>query len=371
MVQPELEEKMSDINVSMQKQATPPEVKRAVKRRVPIQLYLLKARTFIALIILLIYFSILAPNFFTGASVIILIKHVAINAFIAIGMTYVIVAGGIDLSVGSIVGLAGMVAGGLINEGLVLPMFGVVVYFEVWMIILIALGVGTIVGALNGWIITGLNVAPFIATLGTMYAARGFALLLANGSTYPNLVGKAELNNTGFPFLGAGDILAIPLPIWLMIIAGVIAAFVAGRTPFGRQVYAIGGNEKAAELSGVRVKRIKMFVYMISGFLAAIAGLIIASQLVASHPASGTSFELNAIAAAVLGGTSMSGGRGTIGGTIVGAFVIGVLGDGMVMLGVSDFWQTVIKGVVIVLAVAIDQIQARMQASAALQQERG
>jgi len=362
---------MTDINVSMQKQATPPDVKVTAKRRVPIQLYLLKARTFIALIILLVYFSILAPNFFTGASLIILIKHVAINAFIAIGMTYVIVAGGIDLSVGSIVGLAGMVAGGLINEGLILPMFGVVVYFEVWMIILIALGVGTIVGALNGWIITRLNVAPFIATLGTMYAARGFALLSANGSTYPNLVGKPELGNTGFPFLGAGDIVGIPLPIWLMIVAGLIAAFVASRTPFGRQVYAIGGNEKAAELSGVRVKRIKMFVYMISGFLAALAGLIVASELVASHPASGTSFELNAIAAAVLGGTSMSGGRGTIGGTIVGAFVIGVLGDGMVMLGVSDFWQTVIKGVVIVLAVAIDQIQARMQATAALQQERG
>jgi len=302
---------------------------------------------------------------------IILAKHVAINAILAIGMTYVIVAGGIDLSVGSIVGLAGMIAGGLINEGLILPTFGVVVYFEIWMVILIALGVGTVVGAINGWIITRLNVAPFIATLGTMYAARGFALLRANGSTFPNLVGKAELGNTGFPFLGSGDILGIPLPIWLMIIAAIFAAFIASRTPFGRQVYAIGGNEKAAELSGIRVKRIKMFVYMISGFLSALVGLIIASQLVASHPASGTSFELNAIAAAVLGGTSMSGGRGTIGGTIVGAFVIGVLGDGMIMMGVSDFWQTVIKGVVIVMAVAIDQIQARLQATAALQQERG
>ncbi len=362
---------MANLDISTQNTATPPEVKAAAKRRTPIQLYLLKARTFIALIILVVVFSILSPNFLSAPSLIILAKHVAINAFLAIGMTYVIVAGGIDLSVGSVVGLAGMIAGGLINEGLVLPMFGVVVYFKVWMVILIALGVGISVGAINGWIITRLNVAPFIATLGTMYAARGFALLRANGSTFPNLVGKEELGNTGFPYLGAGVILDIPVSIWLMILVGVIAAFIASRTPFGRQVYAIGGNEKAAELSGIRVKRIKMFVYMISGFLAAVAGLIIASQLVASHPASGTSFELNAIAAAVLGGTSMSGGRGTIGGTLVGAFVIGVLNDGMIMMGVSDFWQTVIKGIVIVLAVAIDQIQARLQAAAALQQERG
>ncbi len=362
---------MANVNISMQNTSIPPEVKPVAKRRTPIKLYLLKARTFIALIILLVTFSILSPNFLSGPSLIILAKHVAINAFIAIGMTYVIVAGGIDLSVGSVVGLTGMVAGGLINEGLVLPMFGVEVYFRVWVVILIALGVGVMVGAVNGWIITRLNVAPFIATLGTMYAARGLALLRANGSTFPNLVGKPELGNIGFPYLGAGIILGIPVSVWLMIIAGVIAAFVASRTPFGRQVYAIGGNERAAELSGVRVKRVKMFVYMISGFLAAVSGLIIAAQLVASHPASGTSFELNAIAAAVLGGTSMSGGRGTIGGTLVGAFVIGVLNDGMVMMGVSDFWQTVIKGIVIVLAVAIDQMQARLQATAALQQERG
>jgi erythritol transport system permease protein len=204
-----------------------------------------------------------------------------------------------------------------------------------------------------------------------MYVARGLALLMANGSTFPNLVGDPSLGNTGFPILGAGDILGIPIPIWLMAVFALVAAFVAGKTPFGRQVYAIGGNQRAAELSGVRVKRQTVFVYMISGFCAAMGGLVVASQLVAAHPASGTSFELNAIAAAVLGGTSMSGGRGTIGGTILGAFVIGVLGDGLVMMGVSDFWQQVIKGCVIVLAVAIDQFQARLQAQLALKQERG
>jgi erythritol transport system permease protein len=333
-------------------------------------LTLLKGRTFIALILLMIFFSIMSPNFLQPESLIITVKHVAINAIIAIGMTFVILSAGIDLSVGSIVGLSGMIAGMLINEGLVLPMFGVVVYMRVWLIVVIVLLAGTLIGLINGWVITKLNVAPFIATLGTMYAARGFALLSNNGATFPNLVGKPELGNTGFPWIGSGVILGLPVPIWLMVVTGVVAYFISTRTPFGRHVYAVGGNEHAALTSGVRVNPTKMLVYMISGFCSAMAGLIVSSQLVASHPASGTSFELNAIAAAVLGGTSLSGGRGNIGGTIVGAFVIGVLSDGMIMMGVSDFWQTVIKGFVIVLAVAIDQFQAHMQAIVALQQER-
>lgn len=343
----------------------------AAGKQVSVGMLILRLRTLIALIALVLAFSVLSPTFLTPASLIITAEHVAINAFLAIGMTFVIVAGGIDLSVGSIVGLTGMIAGGLIDEGLVLPMFGVVVYFRVWVIILIALGSGILIGAVNGWVITRLRVAPFIATLGMLYAARGFALLTANGATFPNLVGDPALGNTGLPVLGAGTLVGIPISIWLMILFAMVAAFIAGRTPFGRQVYAIGGNAHAAELSGIRINRVTMVVYMMSGLCAAMSGLIVASQLVASHPASGTSFELSAIAAAVLGGTSLMGGRGTIGGTIIGAFVIGVLGDGMVMLGVSDFWQQVIRGVVIVLAVAIDQFQARLQTQLALQQERG
>jgi erythritol transport system permease protein len=348
--------------------STPVKVK---KQRTSLTLLLLKARTFIALILLLMFFAFTTPNFLNPESLIIMAKHISINAIIAIGMTFVIVAAGIDLSVGAVVGLCGMVAGLLIDQGLILPMFGVVVYFRIWMVILIALSVGVFVGAVNGWVITRLRVAPFIATLGTMYAARGLALLSNNGATFPNLVGEPNLGNGGFPWIGGGMVLGIPVAIWLMIAAGLIAWFVTTRTPFGRHVYAIGGNERAARLSGIRVNRTTLFVYMISGLCAAVGGLIVASQLIASHPASGTSFELNAIAAAVLGGTSLSGGRGTIGGTLIGAFVIGVLADGMVMMGVSDFWQTVIKGVVIVLAVAIDQFQARLQTVAALQQERG
>lgn len=335
-----------------------------------IQELLLRGRAFIALIVLVIVFSFLNPTFLTPANIVIMAKHVAINAILGVGMTYVILTGGIDLSVGSIVGLAAMIVGGLINEGLVLPMFGVIVYFHLWSLILIGLLVGVLMGAINGLIITRFNVAPFIATLGMLYAARGLALLRSNGNTFPNLVGRPELNNTGFPVLGAGDFLSVNYSIWLMILFALVAIFLARKTPFGRQVYAIGGNERAAELSGVRVKRVKTIVYMISGFCAAMVGLIIASQLVAAHPATGTFFELNAIAAVVLGGTSLSGGRGSIGGTIIGAFVIGVLGDGLIGLGVSSFWQQVIKGAVIVLAVIIDQLQVRLQERAAVQRQQ-
>lgn len=303
------------------------------------------------------------------ANLVIMVKHVAIYAFLAIGMTFVIVTGGIDLSVGAIVGLAGMVAGGLIHQGLHLPIFGVTIYFHLPMVIIITLLVGTVCGMFSGILISRFKVAPFIATLGMLYIARGAALLLSDGKTFPNLVGSEELGNTGFPLLGAGTILSIPASIWILVALGIIAAYIAAKTPLGRHIYAVGGNERAAVLSGVRVNRTKMFVYMFAGFCSAIAGLIIASQLVASHPMSGDMFELTAIAAAVLGGTSLAGGRGTIGGTIIGAFVIGVLGDGMVMMGVSSFWQMVIKGLVIVAAVVVDQFQRDLQSKAVLQED--
>ncbi len=329
--------------------------------RLPVREWLFKLRALIALVLLITVFASLSPAFLTTGNLLILAKHVAINAILATGMTYVILTGGIDLSVGSVVGLAAMIAGGLINQGLVLPMFGVIVYFNVWLIILITLMAGVLIGGMNGWLITRFRVAPFIATLGIMYVARGFALLRSNGATFPNLVGDPELGNTGFQHLGSGSFLGIPVPIWLMILFGGIGVLIANKTPFGRRVFAIGGNERAAELSGIRVNRIKLAVYMISGFCAAMTGLIIASQLLAAHPATGESFELNAIAAVVLGGTSLSGGRGGVGGTIIGAFVIGVLSDGLVLLGVSEFWQIVIKGIVIILAVVVDQIQQRLQ----------
>jgi erythritol transport system permease protein len=329
---------------------------------------LLRSRAYIALVVLAIIFAFLSPAFLTTGNLVILTKQVALNAILGIGMTFVILTAGIDLSVGSIVGLSGMIAGGLINQGLVLPMFGVAIFFNIWIVMLIALLVGILVGAINGLLITRLNVTPFIATLGMLYVARGAALLRSNGATFPNLIGNSELGNTDFPILGAGTFLRLPIPIWIMVVFAIVAAFVATKTPFGRQVYAVGGNERAAELSGIRVKRIKLLCYIISGFCAAVVGLIISSQLVASHPATGETYELNAIAVVVLGGTSLMGGRGTMGGTIIGAFVIGVLSNGMVLLGVSEFWQIVIKGFVIILAVVIDQLQHRMQQRAALRE---
>ena len=334
------------------------------------QQLLLRGRAFIALFLVTIVFSVIVPNFLEAANIQIMAKHVALNAILGVGMTFVILTGGIDLSVGSLVGLTAMIAGLLINEGLRLPMFGVIAYPHTWLICVIALIVGTLMGSITGLIITRFNVAPFIATLGMLYVARGFAMLLNNGYTFPNLVGRPELGNTGFPLLGAGEFLGINYSIWIMAAYMLVALFISKRTPFGRHVFAIGGNERAAELSGVKVNRTKVLVYMISGFCAATVGLIIASQLVAAHPATGTDFELNAIAAVVLGGTSLSGGRGGIGGTLSGAFVIGILSDGLVMLGVSSFWQMVIKGLVIVVAVIIDQMQARMQARIALQKQQ-
>ncbi len=322
---------------------------------------LIQLRAFVALFALIGFFAIVNDSFLSSSNLIILTKQVAINAILGIGMTFVILTAGIDLSVGSIVGLAGMIAGGLINEGLVLPMFGVTVYFNVWIVIIITLLAGMAVGLVNGVIITRFNVAPFIATLGVLYIARGLALLRNDGATFPTLVGDPELGNTGFPELGGGTLLELPYSIWIMFGLTVLAVFIAHKTPFGRQVYAIGGNESAAKLSGVRVKRVTMLTYVISGFCSAMVGLIIASQLVASHPATGDTFELNAIAAVVLGGTSLAGGRGSVFGTIIGAFVIGVLRNGMVLEGLSSFIQTIITGTVIILAVVVDQLQVRLQ----------
>lgn len=327
---------------------------------------LLKGRTLIVLVILVIFFSFATPSFLTSSSLLLIAKHVALYGILAIGMTYVIITGGIDLSVGAVVGLAGMIAGGLINEGLVLKMFGVALYFNVPMIVLLTIICGAGIGAINGIIITRFNVAPFIATLGMMYVARGLAMLRSNGKTFSNITGNEALGNTGFEIFGR-SIGGIPVGVIILAVIAVIAAIILKTTPLGWHILAIGGNEKAAKLSGIKVNKVKILVYMFSGICASVVGIITASQLVASHPASGESWEMNAIAAAVLGGTSMAGGVGTVGGTIVGAFVIGVINDGMVMCGVSEFWQMVIKGIVIVFAVIIDQFQRNLQAKIALQ----
>ncbi|MGW2093574.1 ABC transporter permease [Promicromonospora sukumoe] len=321
---------------------------------------LLEGRAFIALAIIVIIFASLSDTYLTGSNVITMTRHVAINAILALGMLMVIVTGGIDLSIGSIVGLSGITAGVLL-EGWNIPSLDVTLYPQVWAVLVISLIVGGLVGALNGVLISRFNVAPFIATLGTMYVARGAALLISDGATFPRLQGDEALGNTGFGFLGTGRIIGIPVSIWIMILFVALAWLVLRRTPFGRWLYATGGNAHASQLSGVPVRRVQMGVYVISGFCAAMVGLIIASELTSAAPQTGETFELNAIAAVVIGGASLAGGRGTVRGAVVGAFVIGFLSDGLVMVGVSTFWQMVVKGSVIVLAVMLDQGQQKLK----------
>lgn len=334
---------------------------------ISVSMVLLKGRTLIALIVILLVFSMISPGFLAAKSLILVTKHSAIITIIALGMTLVIISGGIDLSVGSTIGLTAMIAGGLIYKGLVVG--GYTIFFSIPIIIVLSLFVGAIIGLLNGWLISYMKVPAFIATLGTMYVARGAALLRSGGETFPNLSGKSELGNTGFELLGAGTFLSIPYSIWIMVALILLAVYITKKTPLGWHIFAVGGNERAAKLSGIEVMKTKIFVYIFSGVCASIVGLIVASQLVAAHPATGEAWEMNAIAAAVLGGTSMSGGVGTIWGTVIGGFIIGVLNDGMVMMGISSFWQMVIKGMVIVIAVIADMAQRNLQVKMALAQQ--
>ena len=235
---------MAEVNVQATPESSPLE-RIGKEGRLSVRNLLMQMRAFVALILLFAYFAVSSDAFMTQSNQVILAKQVAINAILGIGMTFVILTGGIDLSVGSIVGLTGMVTGALIHNGLILSPLNRVVYFNAWIVALIALAVGTLVGLINGILVTRFRVAPFIATLGTLYMARGFAMLSNNGATFPNLVGKPELGNTGFPELGRGTLLGLPYSIWIMIGLTLLVIFITRKTPFGRQVYAIGGNQRA------------------------------------------------------------------------------------------------------------------------------
>jgi erythritol transport system permease protein len=318
---------------------------------------LTEGRAFVALAVIVIVFSSLSPNYLSISNVVVMTRHVGLNALLAIGMLLVILTAGIDLSVGSTVGLSGVLAGFMLMQGIQIPGTQTVLYPSVWVIVVLCLASGGLVGLLNGVLITRFKVAPFITTLGTLYVVRGAALLLAKGETFNDMTGKPELGNTGFSVLGLGKFLGLPTGVWVMVVVALMTAILLRKTVFGRWLYALGGNERAAELSGVPIKRVKIWVYTLSGICAAATGLIIASELTAGAPQTGQSYELNAIAAVVIGGAALSGGRGHIRGTLLGAFVIGFLGDGLVIVGVSSFWQMVIQGSVIILAVALDEAQ--------------
>lgn len=267
------------------------------------------------------------------------LRQVSINALIAFGMTFVILTGGIDLSVGSILALTGAVTAGLLASGM-----------DPILAMLIGLILGAVLGAINGIIISKGNVAPFIATLATMTIYRGLTLVYTEGRPISGLG-----DSVSFQMIGKGYFLGIPVPVVTMAVAFGVLYFILKKTTFGRRVYAVGGNEEASRLSGIKVGRIKIYVYALTGALAALASLILTSRLNSAQPTAGNMFELDAIAAVVLGGTSLTGGRGWIVGTLIGALIIGVLNNGLNLIGVSSFFQQVVKGAVILLAVLIDR----------------
>lgn len=318
--------------------------------------FLMDQRAFVALFVLIIVFTLMSDTYLTGSNVMIMSKHVAYNAILSLGMLLVILTGGIDLSIGATMCLSGIVAGKLL-EGWQIDVLDVTIYPQLWAVLVISLAVGAFVGWINGLLVHRFNVAPFIATLGTMYMARGLALILSNGVTYSHLGGNSAIGNDGFLTIGSARPLGIPTGIWIMVVFAVVIWLITARMPFGRWLYATGGNERAAALSGVPVGTVKTWVYVISGLCASAAGIIMVSELTSVNGDLGTAFEMNAIAAVVIGGASLAGGRGSVKGTLVGAFVIGFLADGLVNVKVNSFWQIFIKGLVIVLAVMLDQAQ--------------
>ncbi|MEH1796367.1 MULTISPECIES: ABC transporter permease subunit [unclassified Nostoc] len=293
------------------------------------------------LVIICILFAFLSPNFLTGGNIVNILRQASINIVLATGMTFVILTGGIDLSVGSILAVSAVV--GLLVS--LLPALS-------WAAVPAALLAGLLLGLVNGALITFLDVPPFIVTLGSLTALRGVAFLIAKGTT---------LINRDINFAWVGNSYVGPLP-WLVIIAllTVIASwFVLRQTVLGVQIYAVGGNERAARLTGIKVNRVLLFVYGISGLLAGLGGIMSASRLYSASGILGQGYELDAIAAVILGGTSFTGGIGTIGGTLLGALIIAILNNGLTLLNLSYFWQLVVKGLVIILAVMIDRLRRR------------
>lgn len=288
---------------------------------------------FVGFVFLFLLMSVLNDNFLTTNNLLNITLQVSINAIIAAGMTFAILTSGIDLSVGPVMALSGSVTAGLMLMGIPVPLA-----------ILAGFLLGSVFGFANGICVAWLRMPPIIVTLASMGIARGLALLYTGG--YP-LSGLPDI----FAYFGRSTLLGVPLPVLIMIVVYVLAWLILNRLPFGRYVYAIGGNEEAARLSGIRVPRVKMLVYLISGFTASVAGLVLTSRLMSGQPNAGNGFELDAIAAVVLGGTIISGGKGTLTGTFIGAMVLGVLNNGLNLMGVSPYIQNVLKGAIILAAI--------------------
>ncbi|XEC95290.1 ABC transporter permease [Paenibacillus tarimensis] len=291
----------------------------------------------IGLVLIVIVLSVSAENFLTVNNLLNVLRQVSINALIAFGMTFVILTGGIDLSVGSILALSSALTAGLMVGGT-----------DTWIAVIAGLGAGTLMGVLNGVLVAKGRLAPFIVTLATMTVFRGLTLVYTEGKPITGL-------NDDFGFLGKGYFLQIPMPVIWMVISFAVLYIILKHTTFGRRVYAVGSNEEATWLSGISTSKVKIMVYSISGLLAAVSGIILTSRLNSAQPTAGGAYELDAIAAVVLGGTSLAGGRGWIVGTLIGAVIIGVLDNGLNLLNVSSFYQQVVKGAVILVAVLFDR----------------
>ena len=287
--------------------------------------------------IFLAVFPATSSSFLTPKNMFNILRQISTNMLLACGMTMVIILGGIDLSVGSIIALSGVLSAGCVARyGLPIPVA-----------LIVGVRVGLLIGCINGGIIALTTIPPFIVTLATMNVARGLAKVYTGGS--PVRVVTKE-----WQFLGAGYIGPVPVPVIIMIVVVIISTLIMNRTKMGRHIYAVGGNAQAAVFSGIKVAKVKFFVHAFSGVMAGLAGIILASRMYSGQPTAGEGAEMDAIAAVVVGGTSMSGGSGKIGGTVIGALIIGILNNGLNLLNVNSFWQDVVKGIVILLAVLID-----------------
>ena len=320
--------------------------------KTPAKEMLARSQSLIALLLMVVAMSLLSDSFLTPENGWNILRQISVNLCLSIGMTLIILSGGIDLSVGAILALSGAVAAGVLKNGIGIPAIDTLLQFTLTGAIVCGIGVGLALGWFNGFVITKFRLPPFVATLGMFSIARGLTLLWTGGFPITGL-------GASFAFIGTGVFFGVPMPVWITI--GLVAVFVlvTRRMKFGRYLYAVGGNERAARLTGLRVNRIKVWVYTLGGGLAGVAGLLHTARLDSATPNAGLGYELDSIAAVVFGGTSLSGGRGSVLGTVLGCLIIGVLNNGLFLLNVSPFWQMVVKGLVILAAVAIDKANAR------------
>ena len=310
------------------------------QRNVTLGKFLLEQRSIIALLVLIGVVSASNPNFFTVDNILNILRQTSVNAIIAVGMTFVILIAGIDLSVGSILALTGAFAASMVGTEL-----------SILLVIPAVLLIGTLLGTLSGVIVAKGKVQAFIATLVTMTLLRGVTMVYTDGR--PISTGFSDTADA-FAFLGTGYLFGIPVPIWLMAIVFLISWYVLKHTKMGRYIYALGGNEAATQLSGINVDKVKIFVFAVSGFLSALAGLIVTSRLSSAQPTAGVTYELDAIAAVVVGGTSLMGGKGRVMGTLIGALIIGFLNNALNLLDISSYYQMIAKALVILVAVLAD-----------------